>query len=532
MPNQIIKAILDRTPEEEIHRLIEAGATVPLFIPIPELAGRTLFDQLTQFGKVRGWDLHAFIQRGAINPNEKDADDCDLMQHLIAKNTRGDLLLIKLLLYAGVTPTETHLGHAAGKLAGAFLNYRPGRHQPSIYEQATERRTAARLEKLKLMALDFDDTTDEESSEYELSDSDELSAADQREYEERRMRVIQEHNETGRHADSVVLLASRGVHYVPRYFPAETRCNVLENRENPHTTYSSSTLFDSGYTADDEPEEDDERIVATDRRNLAFIEALKGRADKNEKGIAGRSPPRTRNAVEFDSLYFRYMQVFIHSYSRAFNQNSVQIDFDSPTRRNIQISLSYLTVKAGCYAFGVRFEAQQGHKRDPHYRRFDSKPKHPAMGYIDIYDLPVAYARDHGFDRLLMYFAEKIKLKNTYYSEAEVIFFSMLPRLFNVRHHVVVMPRFDQPYQEAMVTQFGITTKTSFTRAKNDFTALPKSGAARKKAYENWVKLRMEHTARAQAARIDRANHARLFRLGKVHAYNHGDQLGLACPKK
>lgn len=64
------------------------------------------------------------------------------------------------------------------------------------------------------------------------------------------------------------------------------------------------------------------------------------------------------------------------------------------------MSLSWFFHKGAAYGNGQRFDSQL--RKDPHYRRFTGKPKHPNMGYLDVYAFDVDYVRQNGFDRQLM----------------------------------------------------------------------------------------------------------------------------------
>lgn len=526
MPNPMLKLISEKKPLIEIQKYSQTHREkLPLFVKLAELNNKTVYQYIKKYKKLHNLSLCELIKHKLIDFNEMNDEENNLMACLVNDD---ELLCFQQLLLCGEKPNEQIFTDSEEGTIGNFLRYRPGRDSLSVYELVNKR--VADLARLSDFIFDFADTTDEESSEAELSDTEELDTEEKTTYEKLRTKLLKKYNATGDGEESLVLVAARGVHFVPKHFPKQTRDTVFESRKNAHTTYSFSTLIDAGYEAGDEPDEDDDEITAIHERNKQFIAGLKATPDKKEKTTAGHPPPAARNKKVFTNLFWRETQAYINSYSVLFNKKGIQTNFAFASPNNPHLSLSWKTEIAGMYSSGVRFGWKRGERRDPHYRRSTGKPKHPTVGYIDVFELPLDYVRSEGVDRILAYNAHKIDLSNIHLAEAEVIFHSMISKEYHVRRYMVVMPSFSKVTSQAEHDEkyFGIQNAGAYTRARNSlFKSI--GGMAKGDSYHKWVTLRAEHAVAAQARLIDNATDVRLFRSGKVRVYDHGEDQAVSA---
>jgi hypothetical protein len=528
MPNEILELIRLKTPIKDVAAEVARNRKfVPMLAPLQELKNKTLFEHLQQNGKLYGLSLLDFITHKLIDLNEVSAiNGLNMMQTLCRHD---DLESFKLLLLAGIKPTDAILASTEGTNIGTLLRYQPGRNKPSVFELSN--RLVPNLNELHNAMLDCADTSDEDSSDEEVNVTEQLTNEELVAYQNNRTQAVARFTERNEGAESLSLIASRGVHFVERHFPRAARDHTFATRNEQHTTYSFSTLFDAGYHADDEPEENDDEISRIHQRNIQFVETLKLTPDKKERNVGSYKAPATRNNKVFENLFWREIQVYINSYNSLFTLRSISFNFGFASNNNPHVSLSWKTKVGGMYGSGVRFGWVRGERRDPHYRRYDGKPKHPNMGYIDMYELPIDYVRNHGVDRLLAYNGRKIDLSNLHLAEAEVIFHSMIPKDYHISRFIITLPSFNKAAYVADVdkTKFGMQEASSFTKAKQGlFSAI--RGKKKEKAYQDWVTKRSEHAVDAQSVLIDNTVAVRLFRNGKVRVYDHGDSIAAELP--
>ncbi len=527
--SKILKHILNGASVEKIKKKIQAGySKVPLFKPLNELKNKTLFEYLVKFGKLKKWTLKDFIKANAVDLEEKNGEFLTLVQLFIKKN---DVLKVRMLLFLGAKLSESDLAFAEGREIKKFLKYRPGSDECSIFEFCSKRhRESDYLHNARALLRDQADTTDNTSSDVESMSSDSLSEEEEIKLNDFRTKNIKKYNK--KHSEflqdnQLCLVAARGVHFSPKYFTEEACEKVKKHKREHHITYSQSTLFDAGYKADDEVSEDDKRIVARHKHNVKFINTLKDKDDHKEKNIKGHAPAATRNDKEFENLYYRFMQVYINSYHTLFNIGSIKIDFGFDSLNNPLISASWNVKKAAMYASGFRFEWEKRKlRKDPHYRRFTGKPKHPNLGYIDLYIFDVAYVREQGFDRQIMCAEGHIKLSAYYRAEAEIIFNSMISKEYHLRRCIIGLPSFDKSYKgnKNYFAHYGITSKELYITHKENIQGLR---SKKDDKYKKVINSLTESTANAQAEIIEKTTHCRLFRSKKpkVIVYDHGSKL-------
>ncbi len=531
MPGRILQQIKEGKRRELIIAAFKADKQViSLFIPAIELNGNTPFNHILEHGTLYDWHLIDLINERLFDFQEISPEGLkliDALSYLQDIEPYNQLIEFKALLAAGNVPSLDLYTRTEHTPIGSLLRYKPGRNNPSIFELATMARP--RLEQLKRALLDYDETTEEESSDEEFENLEGFTPADKEIYDVRKTAAIAAYNADNTQSDPIRLIAARGVHFVPQYFPKATREAVFESREESHTTYSFSTLFDAGYAAVDQPEEDDARIVPIHQRNLQFVADLKNTPDRAEIRIGNLMPARTDQ--RFENLYYHEIQAYINSFKTMFSLQGIRLNFGFASNNNPHLSLSWKTEVAGMYGSGKRFGWSEV-RRDPHYRRFDGKPKHPKVGYIDIFEFPVEYVRANSTDRLLIFNADKIKLSNLFRSEAEVIFHSMISKDYHLRRYMIVLPSFNTPQMRANVDDkyYGMTSKGTYTKARNEFHKIT-DGELKSKNYHSWVDLRIEKAVAAQSSRINQVIDLGLFRRGKVRGYDHGNSVQLDLPQ-
>lgn len=529
--SKFLKHILsdEELTKKDIKKKIKEGySKIPLFTKFAELKNNTLFEHINLYAKLRKWTLEDLVEAEVVNLTEEDENGFTLIQLYI---DRSNITQVRMLLTHGARLKEKDLSLATKDKMVAFLNYRPGHNEISILEFCSKRhRDKDYLERAQALILDEADTTDNSSSGAESISSNELSADDQKELDSFRDKKLKKYNKNPENYldnNQLCLVAARGVHFSPRYFKPQTIKNVRSEVNSSHSTYSQSTLFDAGYTADDEVEENDKKIVKRHQKNLKYIEGLKEETDHKEKKVGSHNPPATRNKLVFDSLYYRFMQVYINSYSTLFNVGTIKSDFNFDTKHNPLISASWNIIKATMYSSGFRFEWKtRDLRKDPHYRRFTGKPKHPNMGYIDLYVFDAAYVRENGFDRQLMCNDGWINLSAFYRAEAEVIFSSMIPNRFHERRCVISLPSFDIPFNEnkGYFENYGINKK-SYDNYKDRIRSLPKD--KKDNEHASSINSLTATAATAQATRIEKTIQYSLFKSEdpKAIVHDHGDSL-------
>lgn len=513
-----------RSVEEIQEHIKNTKKTIPLFIKFAKLGNKTLFAHLEKYEAINGLRLADLHKAGAINLEEKkDEGSYTMLQWYIATN---NIPKVRLLLSLGALLIEKDFELSATNQMSAFLEYRPGKNEPSILDFCTKRQHDDYLGKVKALLFDEKNSTEEDSSEAESFSYESLTADELKQLTQLKEKELRKYNKAKTKPSEddtpLRLVAARGVHFSPSYFSIDNIEEIKETRLESHTTYSQSTLFDAGYSADDSPSEDDEEIVNRHDYNTNFIEQLKAKEDFKEKKIDDYTPPVTRNKREFDSAYFRFMQVYINSYSTLFNKGSIKTDFQYDTLNNPVISASWNIEKGAMYGSGARIE--QTSRRNPHYRRFNGKPKHPNMGYLDLFVFDIDYVKNNSFDRTLECFKGNIDLNSMYRHEAEVIFNSMIPKAFHERRCVLSLPSFDKPYQQnkTYFANYGIKSPKIYSAIKKQLTTPQGS-----EEYKKNITALCEQAAQGQASRIKKTLDCRLFKQNQseIAVYDHGKTL-------
>ena len=509
----------------QIRKKIKFGySQIHLFERFKRLKNHSLSEHLRENIKIKHLTLKDLHQAGAIDIEEINERGYTLLQSEIQAN---NLHKVRELLSMGALLAKEDLKLATDAEIKAFLKYRPGTKQPSILEFCSKKHHENYLEKLDALLFDQEHSSDEESSDAESFSSESLDDKDTRRLNRFRDKHLDLYNDSSEDVSDnspLCLVAARGVHFTPKYFKKHRGDleQVKDNRHIPHTTYSQSTLFDAGYSADDSMSENNEDILERHEYNINFIEQLKETDDFKEKKTKRHTPPVTRNKKEFDSAYERFMQIYINSYSTLFSKETIKTDFGFDTTSNPLVSASWVIEKGAMYGNGARID--QSKRRDPHYRRFTGKPKHPNMGYIDLFVLDVDYVRTNGFDRALQCAAKKIELNSMYRHEAEIIFNSMIPKDFHKRRCILSVPSLDKSYAQnkAYYAHYGIKSEKTFDALKEKLNT-PKNS----EEYKKNITSIYEKAAEGQALSIKKTLDYRLFKAKKSKAvvYDHGNTL-------
>lgn len=493
--------------------------TLPLFTPFAELNNLSIYEYCKRHGKLYRKTLIELCSLQIFDPNEMDSNGDTLM---LCAVEHVDIDLFRYLMLSGTKPDPVVFSRSENNSIGHLLRYRPGKKAPSIYEYATKR--VVDKQKLLNMLLDCDETTDDDSTTLETSEDELLvrpPGALVNTYLEQRKTLIAQYQEN-HCADNLTFVASRGVHFFPEYFSHEQRRGIRQTKKNPHPSYSLSTLLDSGYEAGDEPDENDPKIRTTHKKTLDFITTLQQTPDKKEPKLGKTAPTKSRNEKVFSTLFWREMQMYINSYSTLFNQNAIRTFFGFTSPHNPHVSLSWKTDIAANYALGLRANTNPC-RRDPHYRRYDCRPKHPILGYIDVYGLPLAVVAMNGVDRLVEFNRGNIELSKFYRGEAEIIFHSYVSGHYHIRRYLVKLPSCEhRTMTPAEYAMFGYGSVNKYLQAVarlNDSFF----GRRKNKDYQEWIRKTSLNSAEKQANLLDLETHMALFSQGKAHAYYHGN---------
>ncbi|MCK4870997.1 MAG: hypothetical protein KAS93_07805 [Gammaproteobacteria bacterium] len=535
----LIELIADSGNKEEIKRLWQKKVHDRLlspFVPLAQARNKTLYEYLKIHGKFYGWDLEDFVAIAAIDINGCDSKDKSLLAYLICDN---DLANVKMLLRYGAKVYERDFDYAEDEIK-EFFDYQPGRDQKTIYEFCSHRhRQTDYLIRVNALLLDRDDTTDEDSclEDASLYDWQDFPVEVRTRYGQFRSNLIRRANGGNSAAKNKCrLVAARGMHFAPKYFPPTAQQRIIDNRHEQVATFSQATLFDAGYDADSEVDEDDAAIIEQHNKIIDRANALVDEPDKKErqigKGTKGR-PAATRNNIIFGCFYYRFIQVYINSYHRLFAVGAITKEFGFVTNNNPIISASWKIDKAAMYGSGHRiaWDDKREIRRDPHYRRFNGKPKHPVVGYVDLFDFDIDYVRLNGDDRYLLFKKGKIFLSSMYQYEAEVLFFSMIPKQYHMRRYMIQLPVLSGRYNRVRHTKVcGIRSKGTYESLLDALLKLP-SKKSNVKPYQDVVGKITEKAMEAQAKLIEYDVDSRLFSEQKVRVYDHGEQVSDELPK-
>lgn len=401
---------------------VNDGFRIDAFEPRKELRGKSLIDFLITYGKIREFSLEGLITYRAINPNQGGGTSGSLVNYCIEKQ---NIYCVRTLILSGATLTDhSRVLAANAPEIKAMLEYHPGVGGKTLFDFCSKR--VINLNAVKNLILDYDDTTDGSDSEPESFKCDPimLNAGER--------------------------FAFRGIHFAPAYYSKPTKEKIKRDakRNIQKTSYSQAILLDSGYDAGDEVSEESSAIKGKKREHELFFSRLRNSGDVKEKKIGSSLPPKSRNSTAFHSHFYRFIQVYINSYSRLFNNKAIQLDFGFSSHNNPLVSLSWSCEKASMYALGNRFDQGLRHiYKNPHYRRSTKKPKHPNAGYVDIFVFTDDYITDSTVDRKELFDNGLIYLNAFYRHEEEVIAFSLVPQKYHKKRCILSLPELDLDFK-------------------------------------------------------------------------------------
>jgi hypothetical protein len=282
------------------------------------------------------------------------------------------------------------------------------------------------------------------------------------------------------------------VHFVPKHYSEARRKKIRQTKAVPNRpTVSYATLHEMGYQADDEAFRSDE-VFAASIKTKQFFQGLKDTNDKSEKGKL------SRNKFNFPNLLCRFVQAYVMDYNYLFTGDNpaVKSFFGAAKKANPAISTSYLAEKAMQYMSGIRFPNTKNLKLNPHYRRTTKKPKHPYLGYTDVYAFHPEYFWQHASYILDLNRRGLINISHIFQFEAEVMFESTIPGRYHYYRDIFRMPDFSKSWTDAIEREFGYS-KATWTRHKNELTKLTALKS------ESWIKRVMEHVTKHRAKMLE-----------------------------
>lgn len=420
---------------------------------------RTLMQILEEDDQFEDFTLNELLEMGAIDSDSLDATNDDGYTCLEIAARDGDIKLAKLLISYGAEVTESAY-KMAKKNVKALLDYRPGRNQQTIYEYCLENYDLAQRKRL---VLDYEDTTDADSSDDEdYADAGITLTSDEKaQVSKKREKLVVAHNKGNKTAkEKLQILTFRGFHHDPSYFSQEKRQESRADLTAGKPAVSYATFKASGYDADDEVDETSKRFTAAHEKVKKFFKDMRGKPDCKETDAP------TRNKKAFENLYFRFVQAYVENYNQLFNEGTVEKDFGFTVTHNPAVSTTYLPDKAMKYASGMR--NQKGadiHRLNPHYRRATGKAKHPHLGFTDVFAMDIDYVQTNGAHILELVSQGKIGIGHIKQFECEILFESMIPGQYHVHREVFSLPNFDKNYQDEYQEKYGLT-KLIFNRFK------------------------------------------------------------------
>ena len=431
---------------KEIAVLIEHGRRkISLFEPFPELRNISLFEHLKRFRKFGKWTLEDFLQAKAVDLDELDQDGHRMMYLFISSRDRES---IKTLIKFGdkVSEDEYRLSkiqaetfplERESQAIKDLFDYRPGRRELSIRKFVNKRhRDGDYLERVRYLLLDQAETSYDESSDEEYDRYD-IPQAPVSEYDvEVAKKQVDLFNETGENREHFAVVEYRGFHRGVNCSQQEWRA-IRGAAFQPEPIYSRAAV-DPDFIVDDGNEADDEAEDLSNARKALVLKETWRETEQEED-----DPSKYKTKRNFENLSLRMLQEYIMAFDRLVIRGEIQSFYRFPSALNPFLSTTCNAGKALLYGSGVRHSKIISIWRDPHYRRFTGKPKHPVMGYVDIYVLDLIYVRENSYCRDKLLEQGKISLNQMYMNgEGERIFVAEIPQQFHFHRFFTVFPDF------------------------------------------------------------------------------------------
>lgn len=478
-----------------------AKQKMSLFAFIPPQHRKKLIDVLAAHGKYKTHDFEKLISSGLCSLKEED-----VMSYMARKDY---LEIFKTAIrYGGRVSQEDF--DSAGEGVKEFLQYKPGREEPRILDTLLER--PVNTKKVKALILDQEDTSSAESSDdEEMKTTDEMEdvAIDPKKYDKKRKKLVSAQNNDEKMDDvdpnqQLRMVLYRGEHFCPSMFGQPERRELCQDTSVGKTVASMATLKAAGIKPGEEVDETSTEFQHAHAQTKLFFQKLRESEDKNEKRKT------SRNKKEFVNLFYRFIQAYVMNYNNLFNRGDIVKDFGAETKYTPLASTSYAARRSMPYASGIRTDRQKFSKRrlDPHYRRSTGKPKHPRLGFTDVFAMDPEYVKENGIHILDLIAQGKISISHLYKFEYEIAFESMIPGKFHYHREIFDMPRFDKEYSADMKDHFGID-KGYFTRIKNELFNLEQHRNS--DAYPALVNRIIENVIKHRAARLENQIKGQLF---------------------
>ncbi len=353
----------------------------------------------------------------------------------------------KYLLGQGVKVTADVYKEASKSLK-AFLDYKPGRKTSSVLERCQHGRISP--DQIERLWLDYEDTTDDDSSDDEDIEQCEKILAkeaivvrkeDEKKFEAHNKKVA--HFNTARtegklnyaeHKD-MRFVTYRGLHFDPKYFDKNKRKAFYQGYIlKPHLpedtlSYATAKLVEQKEKQKNKKIMTSEEIVASDAHKevTAYLQKLKETPNKKPR-------PNDKRKTE----YARLIQDYILFYATVIGRGGIKTDFAFSYPYNPLISTSFLPAVSFEYASGMH--SPKEHRLNPHYRRSTGKAKHPIVGVVYSYAIDLQYAFENSVTILDWNHKKSIGIKGYYQYHCEVIFESIIPQQYMVKRTLLKLP--------------------------------------------------------------------------------------------
>ena len=442
----------------------------------------------------------------------------------------GKVELLKKLLRAGaLIPEEYYLESSEDiylKLdeIQKLMNYRPGRKEKTIYERYQVPFKPTK-EQIKKLLLDYEDTTDDESS-----DEEDIKYLEETVYlkefphaSENKNKVFENEqflNQFNQLSDDEKIkpknngrlrcIIHRGMHYDPKYFTTANRRNDYKKRLKHPSRRESTLSFATKSLLQKEKESVD---------NLSDTEVEQSKAHKTVQTFLSKlkatpnKKPRTHDKRKTE--HARLIQEYVHNYAKVIDNGGIQTDFDFSYPWNPFISSSYSSQRAFVYASG---ELQKS-RLNPHYRRSTGKPKHPILGVVFSYGIDYKYQQTNSVSILDWNDTNQVGIKGRYQHECEIINESYIPKQYMLKTTLLKVPSFEGTvdYLPACYNY----TKWGFTKHQNSVTKLTEKIDSDQSIYnkKSYINLIINYTIDHLYSLLDESVTNLLYQLNLYPCY-------------
>ncbi|MBN1684833.1 MAG: hypothetical protein JW855_05315 [Gammaproteobacteria bacterium] len=533
-PSAILDLIHASKNPTEVRELISAGKTktkfIALFEPQKAFGGKSLFYRLQEnhfdYHYRRLWHWEDFLAAGVIDFNERDESGRRLMTILLQNRDQRN---VTRLLKFGDFVSEKEYELTEGTELRDFLNYQPGLDEPTIYELVNdpkERKREDYPEKVAAMLADQADTTDEESTDSEVESSiyDLSSDSEEEEYPGKisLQNRIDLYNEGESGCENLALVEYRGLHF-KKGFSLEEKERIKAKKFESEDTFSlaiKDPAFQEMETHEESSSSSEEEIESPIKRRR--VKQIKTKWKETEK--AEDDPSKYKTIRSFERLSFRLMQQYIMAFKGLVIKGSIQSVYGFPSAKNPFLSLTRFPGKAILYGSGVRHEKIESIFRNPHYRRFTGRPKHPVTGYVEVYVFDPEYARKNSYNRDILYSEGKISLKQTYLNgEGERLVIAHIPKRYHRYRFFIVFPNFSNKLTyKKWKEKYGLRVQSKSFEKIQKILRSPDRGEERKKKYlESLLKIAQWMDKYCGPRISEWIRHSIFNREGKIVVHDH-----------